>query len=145
MNRDFVQDNAHSMARLKALVARLTPEQLALPLDDGWTVSAALAHMAFWDRRMLLLIERFQRDGITDSPYDPHVMNDAMKPMLLAIPSRDAARMCIEAAEQVDAAVAALSDEFIQAVKEHGTPFNPHRSEHRGYHLDDIERALAAA
>jgi hypothetical protein len=145
MNRDFVQDNAHALARLKALVARLTPEQLALPLDDGWTISAALAHMAFWDRRMLLLIERFQHDGITDSPYDPHVMNDAMKPMLLAVPSHEAARMCIEAAEQVDAAVATLSDAFIQAIKDHGTPFNPNRSEHRGYHLDEIERALAAA
>jgi hypothetical protein len=145
MNRDFVQDNAHALARLKALVARLTPEQLALPLDDGWTISAALAHMAFWDRRMLLLIERFQREGITDSPYDPHVMNDAMKPMLLAIPSGEAVRMCVEAAEQVDMTVAKLSDEFVQAIKDHGIPFTPHRSEHRGYHLDEIERALAAA
>jgi hypothetical protein len=145
VNRDFVQENAHSLARLKALIARLTPEQLAMPLDDGWTIGAVLAHLAFWDRRMLLLIERFQREGITDSPYDVHVMNDAMKPMLLVIPPNEAARICVEAAEQVDAAVAALSDEFIRAVKEHGTPFNPNRSEHRTYHLDEIEHALAAA
>ena len=144
MNSHFVQENANSLARLKALIARLTPQQLALPLDDGWTISAALTHMAVWDRRMLLLIERFQREGITDSPYDPHVMNDAMKPMLLALPSHEAARICIEAAEQVDAAVAALPDAFIQAIKDYGTPFNPYRSEHRGYHLDEIERALAA-
>jgi hypothetical protein len=145
MNRDFAHENALSQARLKALVERLTPAQLAMRLDDGWTISAVLAHMAFWDRRMLLLTERLQREGITDSPYDAHAMNDAMKPMLLAIPPQDAARMCIEAAGQVDAAVATLPDEFIQAVKEHGTPFNPHRSEHRNYHLDEIERALALA
>jgi hypothetical protein len=143
MNYDFIQRNASELARLKAVIARLTPAQLAMQLDDGWTISAVLAHLAFWDRRMLLLIERFQRDGITDSPYDVHLINDAMKPMLLTLPSQEAARICIETAEQVDAAVAALSGEFIQAVKDHGTPFNPYRSEHRGYHLDEIERALA--
>jgi hypothetical protein len=143
MTDNFVQDNAQSLARLKTFVGRLTQAQLTKQLADGWTVGAVLAHMAFWDRRMLLLIERLQREGITNSPYDPHVINDAMKPMLLAIPPDEVVHMCIEAAEQVDAAVTALSGEFIQAVRESGTPFNPYRSEHRDYHLDELERALA--
>lgn len=127
---------------MQALVARLTPEQLTKPVADGWTISATLAHLAFWDRRALLLIERFEREGFSPSPYDVHVVNDAMKPLCLAIAPQEAAKLAIETAETVDAKVESLSDEFIEAVIANGTPFNPHRSEHRRYHLDEIERAL---
>ena len=54
-------ENEASRQRLKALADRLTDAQLATPMENDWTVSAYLAHIAFFDRRALLLT-RLRRD-----------------------------------------------------------------------------------
>ena len=56
MDRPFVADNAQERERLISLVARLTDEELSLPLGNGWTIAVALAHLAFWDQRSLFLM-----------------------------------------------------------------------------------------
>ncbi len=145
MNRAFDAENAHALTRLKSLVDQLTPDQLNLHVVDGWTVSSLLVHLAFWDFRALQLIERYEREGtITESPYDVDIINDAMKPICLAMPPQDAAALVLDAAHRTDSRIAGLGDDFIAAVLsfEHGKPFNPSRAEHRTYHLDEIENAL---
>jgi hypothetical protein len=47
MDRPFVAENAKERQRLISLVTRLTDEELRLPLDNGWTIAVALAHLAF--------------------------------------------------------------------------------------------------
>src|SRR5258708_20824680 len=47
---DYVQGNSKSRARLAFLCERINDEQLARIAFGDWTVSAVLAHMAFWDR-----------------------------------------------------------------------------------------------
>ena len=54
VDRSFVAENSRQRDRLKALVGRLSDGDLRRPLGEGWTVSTALAHMAFWDRRALI-------------------------------------------------------------------------------------------
>jgi hypothetical protein len=49
MERPFIVENARDRERLRNLVARTTDEELSLPLGEGWTIAAALAHLAFWD------------------------------------------------------------------------------------------------
>jgi hypothetical protein len=46
-----VAENAASLAALTTWVNTLTDDQLAHPLDAGWTVAGVLAHLAFWDQR----------------------------------------------------------------------------------------------
>jgi hypothetical protein len=50
--------NDAERARLAALIARLTDEDLIRPLPSGeWTVADTLGHLAFYDRRAQVLIE----------------------------------------------------------------------------------------
>ena len=58
LDRAYVSENAAESEHLQALIRRLTDEQLARPLEAGWTVSAVLAHLAFWDQRALVLLDK---------------------------------------------------------------------------------------
>ncbi len=89
MERPFVAENTLERERLRALVARLTDEDLSLPLGEGWTVAAALAHLAFWDQRALVLLRRWECTGVGTSPIDIDATNDTILP-LFAWPSRPA-------------------------------------------------------
>lgn len=52
MGRQYVIENTRERKRLRALVSRITDEELSLPYyKEGWTVAAGLAHLAFWDER----------------------------------------------------------------------------------------------
>jgi hypothetical protein len=120
---------------------------LARPMPDGWTVASVLSHVAFWDQRIVALVEGWRRAGVATVPAafdEAHVdwINDAAKPMFLALAPRRAAELAVQIAEQVDALVAALPDEFVQRNAAGGTPLNLVRAEHRREHLDEIEAAL---
>ena len=148
-DRAYVAENRAELARLRALVEGLDDRQLSRPLDAGWTVAGVLAHLAFWDYRIVALLEAWGRDGRGTAPaaYDQRSVdwiNDAGKPLCLALPPRTAARLAIEAAVAADDLVAGLSDAALAAIAAAGSPVSVHRAEHRREHLDEIERALAA-
>lgn len=90
--RSYVAENNAARARLSALAARLSDTDLAQPIGHGWTVSAALAHLAFWDRRNLATLEEWERGGVQVTRVDPDPINDAMLPQWLAMPPRQAQR-----------------------------------------------------
>jgi Mycothiol maleylpyruvate isomerase N-terminal domain len=141
MSTDRSQD-APERQRLEALVDRLSDADLRRDLGDGWTVSAVLAHLAFWDRRAAILVERWRRDGVSISHIDVDVVNDSAKTDWLALPPRVAARQAVEAARAADAALDA-APELVEQIVAVGYPINVRRSVHRKEHLDPIERALA--
>jgi len=148
MTRSYVTENSAQRARLRELVDRLTDAELARPLDAGWTVAAVLAHVAFWDQRALILIERWERDGRGSTPRpidgnDVDWINDSAKALCLALPPRAAARLAVATSEAVDRRVEGLSDELVAANATAGHPINLLRAEHRREHLDEIEHALA--
>ena len=108
-----------------------------------------LGPLAYWDQRILVLIERWQQGGAAALPKpldhsDVDWINDAAKPMLLALPPRRAAELAVTIAEAVDRTVAALPDELVARNAAAGSPVNLLRAEHRREHLDEIERALGA-
>jgi len=97
--------------------------------------------LAFWDRRMLYVLDRTERDGKLFIPEIAIVVNDLSLPLWAAIPPREAARIAIETAEELGRRLegfpAALLDEI------HG--YNERwvvRALHRGEHLDEVDRAL---
>src|SRR5262245_55029694 len=147
-DRSYVAENQAQLARLQALVDRLSDRELASRMDAGWTVASVLAHLAFWDYRILTLLDRWGPDGrgTPPPPIDGESVdwiNDAGKPLCLALPPREAAHMAIAAAKAADQRVAALSDALLAANAAAGSPVSPRRAEHRREHLDEIERALA--
>ncbi len=53
-----IAENTATRERLRALVPRIDDEELARPLGDGRTIATILGHVAFWDQRVLVLLER---------------------------------------------------------------------------------------
>jgi hypothetical protein len=148
LDRAHEAENDAERERLRALVARLSDDELRRPMPTGWTVAAMLAHIGFWDARAISLLAKWGR-GVAPSPadYEPEDVdwiNDAAKPLCLALPPRDAARLALRLAEEADGKVAALSDAMLATIRAAGSPVNLSRAEHRREHLDDIERALSA-
>ena len=141
--RSYVARNAAARERLRVLVARLSDDELRRPLGDGWTVAAALAHLTFWDRRVVVLLDRWEREGPGPSPVDVEVINRALLPVWLALPGRAAAEAAVAAADEVDRRLELLPSHLIEAVLAEGSPVKPDRANHRAKHLDEIERALA--
>ena len=147
-DRTYIARNDAERARLRALVARLSDADLARPMPGGWTVAAVLAHLAFWDQRIMVLLERWEQSPsavprlINEADVD--WVNDAAKPHFLAMPPRRAAELAVAIAEAVDAKVAALPDDLLARNEAAGKPLLMTRAEHRREHLGEIEHVLGA-
>jgi hypothetical protein len=139
----IAEGNRAQTARLRALVARLDAASLAVRLPGGWTVAVALAHVAFWDRQRLCMMRRLASGIACTGAYDGDLFNETLLPFLEAIPPRQAAAMAVEAAEEIDALLAAVPDEVVAAALARADGPNLDRGSHRQYHLDQVERALA--
>jgi hypothetical protein len=147
VDRGFVAENHAERVRLQTLVTRLDDADLARPMPAGWTVAAVLAHLAFWDQRLLILLEHGERLGSAAMPgavreVDIDWINDAAKPLMLALPPRTAAHLAVSVADTLDRTIEALPDDFLARNTAAGTPLNLGRAHHRRQHLDEIERAL---
>jgi hypothetical protein len=144
VDRSYVVGNDVERARLKAFVARASDADLARAMPAGWTVAAVLGHLAFWDQRILTLLDAWNRGTEPTAGHEEDVdwINDAGKPLLLAVPPRKAAELTVAIAEQVDRRVAELPDDLVAKNATAGSPLNLSRGPHRKDHLDDIERVL---
>ncbi len=146
MTTSFTQENDTSRRRLEALVRNLSDRDLALSTDYGWTVAALLAHLAFWDQRMVAILTRWKESGLDPSPIESMAVNEALKPICHALEPRAAIELCLACAEAIDSELAALTPEFVKQIEAHceatSTQFRMDRSLHRNDHLKDIERLL---
>ena len=123
----FVEENTRERERLRALVNRMTDKYLERRIDGDWTVAALLAHLAFWDYRALVLLNRWNRVGIGPSLIDVDGVNDAALPLCLAIPPRVAANLALAAAEAIDHALECATPEMIAQIEALGGKFRLRR------------------
>src|SRR6476660_8043027 len=93
---DFSQLNHASTERIRALAARLSDEDMQTRVGEHWTVAIALAHIAFWDRRIMLVLDMTEKTGELYLPGADVVINDLSLPLWAVIPPREAARLAIE-------------------------------------------------
>jgi len=140
---EFAESNRTQTERLRRLVPRLDAEQFAVRLTNGWTVAGALAHIAVWDRQRLCLMRRWSAGVDCHGAYDGEVFNETLQPILELIPGDRIAAAAVQVAEEVDAFLLEVSDEVVAAALARPDKPNLDRGSHRGYHLDQIERALA--
>ena len=148
MDKVIIAENTRSRERLRELVNDLTDEELSFVLyKEGWTVAAALAHIAFWDQRRIILMRKWQQNDKIDlgslelDIYD--IFNDSVLPFLLEIPPRKAASLAVLAAETLDRELEETSPALIEALEASGYSYALDRSFHRRMHLDEIEALLA--
>jgi hypothetical protein len=143
MSRQFVIENNKERARLVKLVENLTGEELKLVLNkEGWTVAVALAHLAFWDQRRLILVRQWKQKGITPSSMDENTVNDALVPFFLALPPRKAAELAVSISNELDQELESSLDDFIAGLEMTGDRHALNRGVHRKMHLDEIESLL---
>jgi DinB superfamily/Mycothiol maleylpyruvate isomerase N-terminal domain len=141
-DRSYVERNTEERERMRALVARLTDDELARQVNDHWTVAGVLGHVAFWDARVLALAGKVEA-GVPSGaePEDVDWINDASRPLIHAIAPRQAAELAVRLAEEADRRVASLPPDRLWPV-DPASPINRLRADHRGEHLDEIEAAL---
>jgi uncharacterized damage-inducible protein DinB len=144
VDRSYIAENDRERRRLEALVEKLDDAALSRPMPAGWTVAGVLAHLAFWDQRIIVFIDMLKRGAKVpvESAEDVDWINDAAKPAQLALLPRRAASLAVETARATDHAVATLSDELLARNVAAGSPIYLHRSRHRHEHLDEIEKVV---
>jgi hypothetical protein len=138
----FVEENNLSRARLQAVAARISDDDLALSTPYGWTIAALLAHLAWWDQRVLVLLQRWKEKGVDESPVDSQAVNDALKPLCHAIEPRRAIELCLASAKAVDAELETITPDLVARIEATATQFRFNRALHRNGHLDDIDLLL---
>ncbi len=138
----ILDDNAAVTARLEALVASLSDADLERDLGGGWTVSVALGHLAFWDRRVAYVLERWTRDGTSHVELDDDVINNALEGLLQGVEPRAAARLAVESAKAADAAIGRTPDSIARQLIAEDHAYLLRRTGHRTEHIEQIEAAL---
>jgi uncharacterized damage-inducible protein DinB len=147
-DRSYIERNTRERERLRALVKRLSDDELRRKVNESWTIAAVLGHVAFWDARQLYLVDKLERGlAFTPSEVEPDSadwINDSTRPLIHALAPRAAADLALRIAEEIDAKIAALPPELAA----HTWPtdpkslINPLRAGHRAEHLDEIEAVL---
>ena len=141
LDRSFIELNHTSTNRIRDLAARLSDKEIQHPVGEHWTVAIALAHLAFWDRRVLYVLDMTERDGALFVPAIDIFVNDLSLPLWAAIPPREAARIAIETSEVLDKRL----EDYPPALLEEIYAYNKRwvvRALHRGEHLDEVDAAL---
>ena len=143
-DRPYIQVNDRERERLREFINRVDADALAAPANEYWTVAGVLGHMAYWDIRVLVLADKIDRGEPwvpADAEPEGDWLNDSTRPIIHAIAPRAAAELALRIAEETDARVAELPLDRI-APLDPDSPIYPVRGDHRGEHLDELERAL---
>jgi hypothetical protein len=143
-DRPYIQVNDRERERLRQLINGLDDDALAAPTNEYWTVAGVLGHMAYWDIRVLVLADKIDRGEpwvAGDAEPEGDWLNDSTRPLIHAIAPRAAAELALRIAEETDARVAELPLDWMFPL-DPDSPISPARSEHRGEHLDELERGL---
>ncbi len=141
LDKSYTEQNRASTRRIRSLAERLTDEELQQPVGEGWTVAVELAHLAFWERRALLVLEHTEQSGKL-SPVEINLaVNDLSLPLWAAIPPRKAARLAIEMAETLDKRLESFPEKLLEEIYNYNQRLVV-RALHRNEHLDEVDAAL---
>ena len=141
LDRSFVEFNRASTDRIRALAVSLTDEEMQHPVGEHWTVGVALAHLAWWDRRVMYVLDMTERNGELFVPEIDIFVNDLSLPLWAAVPPREAARIAIESAETLDQRLESYPPALLEEIYAYNKRWVV-RALHRGEHLDEVDAAL---
>ncbi len=141
VDQSYIERNRASTDRIRQLAARLSDEEMLHPVGEHWTVSIVFAHLAFWDRRVMYVLDMTERDSKLFIPEIDIFVNDLSLPLWAAIPPRKAANIAIETAETLDKRLENFPPAFLEEIYKYNKRW-VERSLHRGEHLDEAEAVL---
>jgi len=141
LDRTYIERNRASTERIRLMARRLSDEEMRQPVGEHWTVAIVFAHLAFWDRRVMYVLDMTERDDkLFISEIDIFV-NDLSLPLWAAIPPRAAARIAIETAETLDKRLETFPPALLKEIYTYNKRWIE-RALHRGEHLDEADAAL---
>lgn len=141
IDRSFIERNRAATNRIRILVARLSDTALQTPVGEHWTVAITLAHLAFWDRRVLLGLDAVEREGKLNIPVIDLSVNDLSLPFWAAIPPRAAANLAVATAAALDERLENFPPTLLDELYSYNQRW-VERALHRNAHLDEVEMAL---
>ncbi len=135
-----LQSNARTTRRLRELVSRLDESAMSRSLGDGWTVAFALVHLAFWDVRQDVALQRYVRgDEFAAEDVTTNATLEAIAPLF---DPATAGAVAVRAAEQLDATLESLTGEQLESLRREGFAYAIERWRHREDHVAQIEEVL---
>jgi len=144
MDHSFIGQNRASTERIRALAARLTDEEMQTRVGEHWTVGIVFAHLAWWDRRVMYVLDMTEKDGKLFIPEIDIFVNDLSLPLWAAIPPRAAAQIAIETAETLDKRLEEYSPELLEEIYNYNKRWVI-RALHRSQHLDEADAGLKSS
>jgi hypothetical protein len=141
LDGSYIELNRASTERIRALAARLSDEEMQTKVGEHWTAAIALAHLAFWDRRVMYVLDMTEKNGKLFIPEIDIVVNDLSLPLWAAIPPREAARIAIETSGTLDKRLESHSPALLEEIFNYNKRWVI-RALHRGEHLDEVDAAL---
>lgn len=142
LDSSYAERNRASIERMRSLAATLTDEELQHPVGEHWTVAIVYAHLAWWDRRVMYVLDMTEESGELFIPEIDIFVNDLSLPLWAAVPPRRAVEIALDEAEKLDRRLAAYPRQLLELIYD----YNPRwvvRALHRGEHLGEAEAALA--
>ena len=141
MDRSFIELNRASRERMQTLAIRLSDEELLTKVGEHWTVGIVYAHIAWWDRRVMYVLDMTEKDKKLFIPEIDIFVNDLSLPLWAAIPPREAVRIALETAETVDKRLEEFSPDLLEEIYNYNQRWVV-RALHRDEHLGEADAAL---
>jgi hypothetical protein len=141
LDKSYIELNRASCERMRALAERLSDAEMQTKVGEHWTVSIVYAHIAFWERRVMYVLDETEKAGKLTYPELDVVINDISLPLWAVIPPRDAARIALENAEAVDKRLESYPQALLEEVHNKYERW-VFRASHRNEHLDEADAAL---
>lgn len=141
MDRSYIELNRASRERMRSLADRLSDEEMLTKVGEHWTVAIVYAHIAWWDRRVMYVLDMTERDGRLFIPEIDIFVNDLSLPLWAAVPPREAVRIAMENAEALDKRLEAYPEALLEEIFNHNKRWVI-RALHRNEHLNEADAAL---
>jgi hypothetical protein len=140
LDKSYIELNRASTERIR-LMAQLGDKEIHTKVGEHWTVGIVFAHLAWWDRRVMYVLDMTEKKGKLFIPEIDIFVNDLSLPLWAAVPPREAARIAIETAETLDKRLEGYSPELLEEIYNHNKRWVV-RALHRTEHLDEADAAL---
>lgn len=141
LDRSFVEQNRASAERMRALANRCSDAEMQTRVGEHWTVAIVYAHLAWWDRRVMYVLDMTEKNGKLFIPEIDVFVNDLSLPFWAALPPREAVRIALETVETLDKRLENYPPALLEEIKTYNKRW-VNRSLHRGEHLAEAEAAL---
>jgi len=141
LDKSFIELNRKSRERMRTLADGLPDEKMQTKVGEHWTVSVVYAHIAWWDRRVMYVLDVTERNGKLFIPEIDIFVNDLSLPLWAAVPAKEAVRIAMENAEALDKRLEEYPETLLEEIQNYNKRWVT-RALHRNEHLNEAEEAL---